>query len=184
MNEKAEFLYKNINRYDFYINSTNAKCSIVLAFNSLIIGTLLINFDNIAKIFERNFCFEITSILILFLIGLFSTLSIIFAFRVINPFLKSGEDGTKYRSVIFFGSVSKMSFQEYTERVKSITDVEMIEDLTRQAKVLADGLNQKMNDMQSAIRFIFWVLTFVIALIILRGGMVICPILKITFMNC
>jgi|GEM_PF-6159103 len=150
---------------------TNAKCSIILAFNSLIIGALLFKFDEIVKIYNQNLCFEEISIFLLVLIGLLSPISIIFAFRGINPLLKSGEEGSKYRSMIFFGSVSKMQLQEYMKKINSVTDAEIIEDLIRQAKVLADSLAQKMNDMRKAIQFLYGILFLIMALVVLKGAL-------------
>ncbi len=172
MNEKAEILYKNISRYDFYISSTNAKCSIVLAFNSLIIGTILLKFDDIIKLYDQAVWSQTVSFCLLLLIGILSPISIIFAFRVINPFLGSGEKLTQRKSVVFFGSVADAGFKEYLERIKSMTDAEIIEDLTTQAKDLADDLLRKIDDMKRSIWLIHGILVFVLALFVLKGVLI------------
>jgi len=172
MNEKVEILYRNISRYDFYISSTNAKCSIVLAYNSLIIGTLLFKFDDIIKLYSKGVWAQNVSFCLLLLIGILSPISIIFAFRVINPFLASGEELAQHKSVVFFGSVAETPFKDYLEKIKSMTDVDIIEDLTSQAKVIADGLLQKMNDMKKAIKLIYGMLVLVLVLFVLKGVLI------------
>jgi hypothetical protein len=169
MEGRMEFLNKSLGRYDFYINTTNAKCSIVLAFNSFIIGALLLKFDEILKIYCQNLYFKGIATFMLCMIGVVSSISIIFAFRVINPFLQSGTEGGKSESIIYFGSVSKMSLSRYVEEINSKTDNEIIEDLVVQVKTLADGLTQKMSDMRRAVKFIYAILILVICLFILKG---------------
>lgn len=167
---KQEFLFKVIGRYDSIINSTNAKCSIVLAFNSIILGAVLFRFDEIVNIYCNHPYFRGFSILILVLIVLLSSISIIFSFRVMNPFLKSGEETeAKYKSIIFFRSVSTFKPKEYIEKINSLTDMEILDDLSRQVKVLADGLTKKMNDMQKAVSIIYVILILIIGLIVLKG---------------
>lgn len=167
---RYEFLVKVIDRYDAIINSTNAKCSIVLAFNSIILGAVLFRFDEIVEIYCSRPYFRGVSISILILIVLLASISIIFAFRVMNPFLRSGEDAkAKYKSVIFFKSVSNYSPSDYIEKINSLTDLQIIEDLCRQAKALADGLTKKMNDMKRAVVLIYIILFLIIVLIFLKG---------------
>jgi len=44
---KISLLLDVIKRYDTYIVSTNAKASLIIAFNSLILGTVLLKFSDI-----------------------------------------------------------------------------------------------------------------------------------------
>lgn len=169
INWKYDFLLRVIGRFDSIIASTNSKCSIVLAFNGIILGAILFRFDEIANIYCNNPYYRNISFLILFLIVLTGSVSIVFAFRAIYPFLKSGETDPKYKSLIFFGSVSKLEASEYLERIISLTDSQMIEDLSKQIKVLADGLQKKMEDMRKAVFLIYVNLVLIILLILLKG---------------
>ncbi len=51
-NLKFELIKKNIDRFDHYIGTTNAKSSIILAFNGIIIGAILLKYDIFIKLFE------------------------------------------------------------------------------------------------------------------------------------
>ena len=52
--EHLELLLKKISRYDFYINSTNAKASIIIAWNGIIIGTIFLKYNSIIAILQAG----------------------------------------------------------------------------------------------------------------------------------
>lgn len=62
LKDKMEFLFKAISRYDFYINATNAKASLILVWNGIVIGTVLLKFDTILSLFIKPYWAFITSL--------------------------------------------------------------------------------------------------------------------------
>lgn len=168
--ERIEVIFKKILRYDFYINSTNAKASIIIAWNGIVIGTILLKYNSIISLYRiPEWAYFISNVLLSF-IALTSTISIILIFQVINPFLilthKKDKDS---KSLLFFGSVAKMSFDEYFQKESTTSYKEILSDLTEQSYILAKGLNNKMKNMQKTIKAIFLQLLGLFLLILLRG---------------
>ena len=172
--EKIESLYKKISRFDFYINSTNAKSSIIIAWNGVVVGTVLLKYNEIAGFYLNPKCVFIVSIISLVLIATSSLISIYFAFQVIYPFLKERTENIKSdsKSLLFFGSVANMSLDEYSRKELSSSYDEMLSDLIEQSHVLAFGLSEKMKNMQRSIRAINFQLILIFLLIVIRGFIV------------
>ena len=78
VDSKIAFITGVIKRYDNYIISTNAKASLIIAFNSLIIGTVLMKFNVIMSFY--NYSDKSVVGLLLFLIASSSLLSLFFCF--------------------------------------------------------------------------------------------------------
>ena len=106
----------------------------------------------------------------LVLISASSLLSLFFVFNVVYPYLGSTADNKKQRtSLIYFGSVSEMSGQEYLDYIKNGTSEELTADLTEQATILARGLNKKMLKMRRSIEAIIFSLVLIMVLVIVRA---------------
>ena len=165
VNKKIEHLFKIIGRYDTYIASTNAKASLVIAWNGIVIGTILLKYRDIVDGYQTTEFAQGVVSMILVLIGLSSTVSILFVINVIYPFLKSTSKISTGRvlvdeSAVFFGSVAKLTAAEYEKQISELTSDKLLSDLTDQAVILAQGLNGKM-------RYFRWSTVAVIAEIIL-----------------
>lgn len=168
--EQLELLFRKIARYDFYINSTNTKASIIIAWNGIIIGTIFLKYNSIIEQYcKPEWAYYISNILLI-LLSISSILSIFFVFKVVHPFLLSSnsKDGTA-KSLMFFGDVSEISYNEYAKRESELTYDEALSDSILQAHILAIGLSRKMKDMQKSIRAINFSLVIISILIALRG---------------
>lgn len=174
VDSKIAFITGVIKRYDNYIISTNAKASLIIAFNSLIIGTVLMKFNVIMSFY--NYSDKSVVGLLLFLIASSSLLSLFFVFSVVYPYLNNKNSNEHEEdSLIFFGSVSKLESQDYLDRINDCSPDELIKDLTEQALILAKGLNSKMLRMRRSINAITCSLVFILLIIILRVFCWLCP---------
>lgn len=171
MNEneiKIKLLKTNIERFDQYISTTNVKASIILAFNSIIIGSIFLKYNVFIRLYENPTWGLYISLILIILLGISSTLSIIFAFRVINPFLESGHEDS-YQSLLFFKSIAEMKKDTYKEMIKNTNFGSYLEDLEKQSYQLAVGMTRKSMDTIRSITFIYIGLGIIIILFILKG---------------
>lgn len=166
---KIPLLLDVIKRYDNYIISTNAKASLIIAFNSLILGTVILKFGDIISFYGSLRIREVVGFLLV-IMSASSLLSLFFVFNVVYPYLGSTADDKKQRtSLIYFGSVSKMSGQEYLDCLENGTIEELTADLAEQAIILAEGLNKKMLKMRRSIEAITFSLVLILVLVIMRA---------------
>jgi len=171
---KITFIIDVIKRYDNYIISTNAKASLIIAFNSIILGTVLLKFGDIISFYNSSGIRGAVGLLLV-LISASSLLSLFFVFSVVYPYFGSKtDDGNQQHSLVYFGSVSKISGQEYLNRLEICSIEGLIKDLTEQATILARGLNAKMLKMRHSIESITFSLVFILFLVILRATESLC----------
>ena len=153
--ERIDILLKVVNRLDFYINSTNAKASLIIAWNSFAFGAILLKYDAILYLFPYDGWPHYVSIFLLSLSGICSIISNVFAFSVTFPFLKPGYGKKNTPSMFFFGSICKKSVPEYSAMLTGATFETILSDLCEQTITLAGGLNTKMIKLQNSIRTIY-----------------------------
>lgn len=166
---KIELLKKNIERFDHYISTTNAKSSIILAFNGIIVGSIFLKYDVLVKLFEEPIWCLYLAIVLLSVLGISSIFSIIYAFRVINPFLESGHS-EDYRSILFFKSISEMGYDEYNQMIENTNIENLIQDLKKQSYQLARAMTKKSSDAYKSVLCIYISLGIVASLLILKGA--------------
>ena len=147
---KVDFLWKIISRYDHYINSTNAKASLVIAWNGVVIGAVLLQYEDILKTFSFKPHGQLVASIAMFLLGLSSLVSNFFVFRVVTPYVPNGEP---QKSLIYFGSVSKMGQQKYHTLLSEADNSSILSDLSLQATDLATILEKKMKKIKTSIVF-------------------------------
>jgi len=173
-NSKLDFIIDVIKRYDNYIISTNAKASLIIAFNSLILGTVLLKFGDIISFYNSPGIRGVVGVLLV-LTSVSSVLSLFFVFSVVYPYLGSKiDDEDQKSSLVYFGSVSKMDGKEYLNHLEICSIQELTKDLTVQATIIARGLNSKMLKMRHSIRAITFSLVFILILVILRATKIFC----------
>lgn len=165
---KVSLILDVIKRYDNYIVSTNAKASLIIAFNSLIFGTVLLKYGDIISFYCSSGIRGFVGFLLV-LISASSLLSLFFVFNVVYPYFGSTTDDKEQTSLIYFGSVSKMSGQEYLDCLERGTIEELTADLAEQATILAEGLNKKMLKMRRSIEAITFSLVLIMVLVIMRA---------------
>ncbi len=147
---KINFLWKVITRFDHYINSTNTKASLVIAWNGIVIGTVLVKYETIIKAFSENQCDQFIVAIGLFILCISSLISIFFVFGVVTPSISKNQN---QKSLIYFGSVSSMNQQQYHSLLSESNDDSIITDLTLQATELATILEKKMGKTKISILF-------------------------------
>ncbi len=158
---KIDFLWKTIQRFDFYINSTNTKASSIIAFNTFVLGGIVLKASEILPSKGIDHCLYLTSGISLIISAIASLVSLIVTFFVISPFLKSsGDTDTKvkepYSSTVFFADVSRLgSATQLLEQIKSSSDEVIYQDLSTQAYSLAQGLNGKFEKIKI---IFYWIL--------------------------
>ena len=162
---RIDLLIKVINRYDTYITSTNAKASLVIAWNGVLIGSIILKYQEIISQFSCMCMLSSTISILLVMCGLFALLSTGLIFGVVFPFLvpSNSEKG----SLIFFGSVAKLKPHAYIDAMSSVSSKELVDDLANQASVLAVGLNAKMRRLQQSIWAIYAELLMIALMLIL-----------------
>jgi len=158
-----DLLLKIITRYDTYIISTNAKASLIIAWNGVVIGSILLKYQDILGNFSILSPAYVWVKLIMVACGACAAISTAIIFTVVFPFLKPTRDGSK--SLIFFGSVAAIPSSEYLTEVKMASALTFLEDLAAQASVLALGLDKKMRHLQYSINAIFIELALVFVLL-------------------
>ena len=107
LKDRIDFIFKVIGRYDFYINTTNTKGSLILAWNGLLIGWVLLKYDSILSLFPHPKA-QIFASIFLSLSTLAALFSNVIAFQVVFPFLQSSSQYLEAKSLIFFGSVANL----------------------------------------------------------------------------
>lgn len=166
---KISFLLDVIKRYDTYIVSTNAKASLIIAFNSLIMGAVLLKFGDIIGFYSNQSMKSFVGFLLV-LITASTLLSLFHVFRVVYPFFgNTSEEKTQISSLIYFGSVSKMSDEEYMENISKASLEQLTKDLSSQTTILANGLKGKMMKMRSSINAITFTMVLILFLVLFRA---------------
>jgi len=150
MNEHQKFLLdKTISRIDFYINSINSKASFYIAFNTFIIGAIILRYSDIVSKFSYpKIQYIIPLILLIIAIGCF--LSIYFVIMAVTPYLKSGNQPSSYHSLLFFGSIAEMELDVFMNNIKDSDDTKLQDDLARQVHVLSVGLSSKFKNISKS----------------------------------
>lgn len=172
---RIENALKKISRFDFYINSTNTKASIILAWNGIIIGTIFLKYGQVISLYNvYPWSYHLSNVLLV-LIGIASIFSIVYVFDVIYPFLKekdninTNEVDNNHGSLFFFGSIAKRSCETYIKEEYASLEKDVLEDALEQVHILSKGLFDKMNKLRASINAIKLQLFFICLLIILKG---------------
>jgi hypothetical protein len=158
---KVDFLWKVIQRFDFYINSTNTKASAIIAFNTFVLGGIVFRAIDILPSTEIDHRYYLVSGYALIISAISSLVSLIATFFVISPFLKSSGDSSSngnepYSSMIFFCHIAKLdSAFQFNEKIQFSNDDEICKDLSIQAYSLAQGLNRKFETIKMIFFWIF-----------------------------
>lgn len=147
MKEKIEQTKFIIGRFDTYIESTQTKSNLYLALNTAILGGIITLLASTKSEDINPF-----SLIILGIIALLAVASISITLIAITPYLKSASD--KSNSVVFFQEVTKLTFEEYTNKINDISDKKFFLDLTCQAYSLASALKGKYQKLFYAGRLI------------------------------
>jgi hypothetical protein len=172
--DKIDYLFKIINRFDFYINSTNTKASLIIAWNGVLIGTILLKYGEILGAFHPAGWPKAAAGALLSLTGACSLLSNVFVLSVIFPFLRPSSKRETGRilqseSILFFGSVAAMGTEAYHKRIADCDADEVLADLADQAATIAQGLQDKMRLIRKSLVTVGLGLVFILCILILKA---------------
>lgn len=164
------FLWDTIKRIDFYINTTNTKATIIIAFNTFLTGSLILKYKDILDLFDKeSHKLIMVSGIVLSLSCICSFISLIFIFKVVTPFLGSFKNEKSYLSKLFFSDIAKnVTAQDYINELKKSNNSSIIDDLGIQAYSLAKGTESKFENIKYSVIAIFFELGFLILIFILK----------------
>lgn len=156
--EQKYLLDKLLSRIDYYIGSINAKSAFIITFNTFILGTILLKYNDTINAFtHEKFSYIIPIIILVILFG--SGMSLCNVFKAVIPYMESGNKPSSYHSLLFFGSISQMSLDDFNDRVLELDKDKLLNDLVRQTHILSIGINNKFNYISKSV---FWAVYFIL----------------------
>ncbi|MBE91346.1 MAG: hypothetical protein CMF14_00240 [Idiomarina sp.] len=168
LREKLGFLFDVLKRYDHYVATTNFKVALMLSFLGVIILGLITRIASIAPTQSGcNYIYflTITSSVLTIILSIISAINLL---RVVFPNTDT-HDGDK--SLIFFGDVATCGGGEtgYAEKVKDVTDEDLVEDLSKQTYIVAKIINEKFRVLKIAVKMTIYgvIPLFAISLLLL-----------------
>ncbi len=150
MNEKIESYWRIYQEINEWVKYSDAKAGILVTIYGVLYTIIFTNPYTLNTYFSSS----IEIILLSILFGIFSIISMFYAFRCLNPRLKS----EKSKSVIFFGYIAQIKhykdYMEYSEKVFN-DNRNTIEHLTEQIHVNSQIAWKKFSNITVSIRFFF-----------------------------
>jgi hypothetical protein len=145
--KKEMFLYKTLDRINFWIGNVDAKISFLLSLSGVILG-FIFSSNSIEKtvknyikmiIEDWKIILAIINIVLLFLSIFFIVKAILHFLNAlkgrINPEVYK-QPSLETESLLFWGSISKLgSYEEFNEKMTHATDQKMINDLQSQVYI-------------------------------------------------
>lgn len=162
-----DLLWEVVKRYDFYIETTNTRATILVVFDTFVLGTVVLNWKGILSNYDTYYIGKYLVIISLSTIAIASLVTLWKAFNVINSFLSPAVVAKEYHSKLSFFQISDYAEPEnYFKDFQSLTQEELSRDLVKQAYSLSQGLEIKFKDMKTAIYSITWGQLFPLSIII------------------
>lgn len=152
---QQKLLIEIIKRYDSYIGATNAKIAVILSYSMAYVGGVAFKIIDLSAKRDHGWGWWLA----LTIAGISVTATLYAAYRAyeaLNPQTPSGRALHEKPSIVFFGDVASLigGRDGYVNRINEITDSEIVEDLARQAHVLANIVSKKMTILNGSIRAI------------------------------
>lgn len=151
VNDEQKFLLDNLlKRIDFYINTINTKAAFIITFDTFVLGTILIKYQDILKQFAN---LKVQAFVpYLFLVAFVGVvMSLWWAFKAVGAFLASGNQAGAYQSLVYFGSVKEMPLATYTQAVNNLNGASLLDDYVRQTHLLSGALSSKFENLNKSI---------------------------------
>ncbi|WP_426339950.1 Pycsar system effector family protein [Pseudoduganella sp. S-14] len=149
---QQKLLIEIIKRYDSYIGATNAKIAVILSYSMAYIGGVAFKIIDLSAKQQHDGHWWLA--LVIAGISVAATLYGAFrAYEALNPQTPSGRAPHEKPSIVFFGDVASLvgGRDGYVNRINEISDSEIVEDLARQAHVLACIVSKKMKTLNGSI---------------------------------
>jgi hypothetical protein len=152
--QHAQFI---IDRFDHYFEQVNVKGQYYLAVSTLLLGVIITNIEKTQKIINETIYHD-------WLLMSYRLIAISSTMLAISPYLKSG-NVHKYKSLIFFESISNLSRNDFFESFSTQNEQAVINDYTYQIHILSNGLKLKYKRLEIASAAITAQLIFTVFLI-------------------
>jgi hypothetical protein len=135
---KSDFLWKTLGRIDSYIGTTNVKAALIVAFDTFLLGGLLLKAQDILIPLKVAPFAHTWMLWLIAAIGVSSVASLWITLSVVQPFLTSNKRPGQYHSRIFFGDISEVKDAgAFLSQVRDSDADEMLEDLAQQVHIVA-----------------------------------------------
>ncbi len=161
MNEKLEFYWQSLNKIMDHIRFSDAKAALFLSIYGILISIFFTSEQDVWKLLFQG---STTRFILMVITGIWSLISMFFAFNTVNPRLKNPAS----KSIIYFGDVHKKfrSAEEYylfgQEQFKDSDKV--FRDLSDQVYVNSTIAYKKFYNVSWALRFfVLSLMTFLLA---------------------
>ena len=151
--QRGAFLWETIGRIDQNISATNTKAGMILALNTFLLGGAALQADRYLKPLLDDGWWWGGAVALIALLGAACFVSMLITFSVIQPFLNPSKGFQDYKSLIFFGDIaSHADGRAYAMAHQQQGHEELLEDLARQAHVVADIAKTKFDRLRLATR--------------------------------
>lgn len=150
---QQKLLWEIIKRYDAYINASNTKIAVILSYGMAYLGAIAFKvFDLIAQ--QCGSSLKWVALVLAFASVCATLYAIIRAYGALKPQTPPGRATHEEPSILFFGDVADLAGGRdgYVARIQDITEAEIVEDLARQAHVLAGIVTTKMKALNESVR--------------------------------
>ena len=161
---QVDDLWKILTRLDSIVAAVNSKSSFLVAYNTFIIGTVILKLPDLTVGLKGNTKILATVLLVLLLAASF--FSLIFTFRAAYPFLFSPKKPQLYHSLIFFGHIAEHPSPDDLVGLWN-TDVQLRRDLLFQIHTISKAALMKSTLTRAAIGLILFLQVPLIAIVAL-----------------
>lgn len=169
---QIEANYKNLDRALGFVSVADNKAKFILSIELVILGFLMTQaksvFDIIITFWLSKYILKIlgaTGLLIIFVLYIFlAIVSIIYLMRVISPKRKPF---TGKKSLFFYQAIAEMDSADFKNRMKDITDEEILGELSDQTFNISKAVVEKFDEIQSSIKwlsasFVLWLIMLIV----------------------
>ncbi len=152
---QQKLLLEIIKRYDVYIGATNAKIAVILSYCMAYVGGVAFKVIDLSAKRTADWSWWLS-----LLFAGASVAATLYAahqaYEALNPKTPPGRAQHEQPSIVFFGDVANLAGGRdgYVNRINEITDSEIVEDLARQAHVMAGVVSEKMKTLNGSIRIL------------------------------
>ncbi|MEW6375799.1 MAG: Pycsar system effector family protein [Thermodesulfobacteriota bacterium] len=158
MGIRIEANYKNLERASSWVVNADTKASLILAFNGGLFAHLMTKTPEMKTLLIKQGLGISSSILLIVsgLFILFFILSIRNCFKTIRPSLDA-----KTPSVFYFGTIQNLSLDIFKQKMKSLDEESIEEELINQTHIVSTVAYKKFNSIRKALNsliasLIFW----------------------------
>lgn len=167
--KKIELVLKTIARTDSYLNSANTKSTILLSLASAVIVAIIANFDKVICLVDVDSDRIFLSLLLIVIVGLL-VISLLFSLKGVTPNISKSDKENTFSFVDISSYYSSLDC--YSSSFKSVSDLELLEQLIALNYTLSRALTSKYEMQIIAIDFMkmaVYVLCFLIYVVALSN---------------